>query len=215
MNKAEDDTRRTTIYPGPGNLPVTGHVGDGKRTTFLGEDGYRFTTRSIDEEEAPWIGAVLHCIAASCVALLWISFDPGQNPHYGPLILLGIYAAGLAGGSLREESFAWKEVLFLAATIALLGNPASPEALWFALASYAFLLLRYAWLWKERAVWEPFVFFALFASAVLARHFGFLPEIAAPIAFLGILLFSLFGYLTVLSSGWTYSQGWNSMREYD
>lgn len=214
IEKSEDGTRRSTISPAPGDLPVSGFVGDGKRITFLGENGYRFTARSFDEEEAVWLGAVLHCIAASCVAMLWIAFDPSQEaPYYGPLFLLVLYAFGLAGSSLREESFAWKEVLFLAATVALVGNPGSSEVLWFAAGSYALLLILYAWLWKERAVWEPFVFLALFSIAIFARRFGFLPELVAPIVFLGLLLFSLFGYLTVLSSGWAYSQGWNRMQE--
>ena len=213
VRKSKDGTSRMVWHPEPGDLEVTGTSSDGRHTTFSSGGKHHFTARNIHEDEAFWLAAILLCIVGACIVLLIeLNSSPGSS-QTGPLFLLSVFGVGLFAKSIREEASAWKEVLFLIATVILLGNRGDSGALLFAVITYGFLLIRYAWLWKERAVWEPCVFLALFCGTLLVYRTVNLPDLLAMLAFMCIASGSFVGLITVLSSGWAYTRGYNSISE--
>lgn len=211
VRKSEDGTSRMVWHAGPGDLPVTGTSSDGRYTTFSTNGKYRFTARNIHEDEAFWLAAILPCISAACIVWTAVGTTPGTHP--APLFMLSMLGVALLASGIREEASTWKEVVFLVATVFLLGNGKDAGAALLAFIVYAFLLIRYAWLWKERAVWEPFISLSLFCGALLLHRAGILPNLIAPIVFVAIAAGSFVGLITVLTSGWTYSRGYNSISE--
>lgn len=212
VTKSEDGTSRIVWRAGPGDLPVTGTRSDGRRTTFSTNGNYQFTARNIHEDEAFWLGAILPCVSVACIAWMVVNGSPEQE-NLGALFFLSIVGVMLLAASIREEAAAWKEVLFIIATVSLIGYGGREGTLWFIIPAYGFLLARYAWLWKQRAVWEPFVSLTLFCGALLGAWNGILPNLFAPFVFVCIAALSIIGLLRVLTSSWTYSHGINSIRE--
>lgn len=212
IEKLEDGSSKTVWVAEPGDLPITGTSSDGRHTTFSTNGKHHFSARNIHEDEAFWLAAVLPCISAACIAwvTLGISFE---RPHPGPFFLLSLVGVTLLASGIREGASTWKEMLFLVTTVLLFGNGTEAEVLWLAGGTYGFLLIRYAWLWRERAVWEPFVFLTLFCGALLVNRSGILPDQLMMFAFICIASGSFVGLLTVLTSGWTYSRGYNSISE--
>lgn len=212
VRKSKDGTSKMTWVAGPGDISYSGTESDGKRTTFSSGGKRHFTARNIHEEDAFWLAAILPCIAASCIVWIAMSGSP-KEPHFGPLFMLFMLGVALLASGIREEASTWKEMAFLVATVLLLGNGKDAGTAVLAFVVYAFLLIRYAWLWKERALWEPFVSLALFFSALLAHQVGILPDLITQIVFAAIAAFSFVGLMRVLTSGWAYSRGMNNLRE--
>jgi len=212
VRKSKDGTSKMVWHAEPGDLSYSGTSSDGKRTTFSSGGKHHFTARNIHEDEAFWLAAILPCIIGSCIAWIATGASSGQV-HPGPLFLLSVLGVALLASGIREEASMWKEVLFILATVALFANGEDPGARWFAIVVYGFLLIRYAWLWKERAVWEPFMALSLFCSALLAHRIGILPNLIAPVVFVAIAAYSFVGLMSVLTSGWRYSRGYNNISE--
>ncbi len=212
IRKSKDGSSRTVWVAGPGDLPITGTSSNGRYTTFSTGGKRHFTARNIHEDEAFWLAAILPCISAACIA--WIALGTSfERPHMAPLFLLSMVGVALLASGIREEASTWKEVLFLITTVFLFSNGKEAGVLWLAASTYVFLLIRYAWLWKERAVWEPFISLSLFCGALLAHRIGILPGLFAPFLFICIAAYSFVGLMTVLTSGWTYSRGYNNISE--
>lgn len=212
VRKSKDGTSKMVWHAEPGDLSYSGTHNDGKRTTFSSGGKRHFTARNIHEDEAFWLAAILPCIGGACIVWIAMSGSP-QEPHVAPLFMLSMFGVALLASGIREEASTWKEMLFLVATVALFASGEDPGARLFAIVTYSLLLIRYACLWKERAVWEPFMALALFCSALLAHRIGILPHLIASVVFTGIMAYSFVGLVSVLTSGWRYTRGYNRISE--
>ncbi len=191
----------------PPDKTVTGFSSGTSHTKFYTRSGETIRARPFDEGEAKWVGLSMLFIAILGFAMVSLLISNGgadaRAGTCGFMILLAVVFT-LAG--VRSERFIFTELLLLGGLLQILFGEANlnEEEGLLVFACIAIALARYAYVWKSRSIWEPFVLAVLFTAAATAYRADVLPNAIYPFAFGIVAITSFMLFMTMISEGWAY-----------
>ncbi len=140
--------------------------------TYNNKDGTSIRTRDVDMEDGFWVAPVLTIILSVTAAFT----GPDTSGTIFFVFVLALLTAALRAREDNEDmASVWTELGLLAVAAGLFWHPSGVPA-FFIGAGGLMVLARYAYLWKERRAWEPFVCSLTILSLLALAQYGILPD---------------------------------------